>query len=524
MLTSMRVRRFKAQESLWFLTAGCLWWSGLSSGGMDWPQYRGPDHAGVSTDRILKPWSGPVTNPVWRVSLGNGLGSVAVSGGRLLTQVRRNLAGVDQEVCLALNATNGVELWATPVDVASYPGGSVGSDDGPRTTPSVDAGSVYILSSYLKLLRLNAADGAVVWSNDLRVTYGGDVIAWQNAASPLVDHGLIFVNANCGTRTLLALRTSDGGLVWRSQDEALTHSTPVLATIRGAPQLIFATQTGLVSLDPSTGDRLWQFAYPFSYSTCLAASPVVDRNVVFICGAQNYGMGSVALRVSLTNETWSTTQLWSSNNPASIWMTPVCQDGFLYGQFGSLSFDGVNAQLKCVELRTGEVKWSANGFGRGGTLLVDHHILTLTERGELVLTRPDTNAYTEIARLQAITNYSASANKCWNVPAVCDGRVYVRSTAQLACFDLALPDLRLDPPERLDARRFQLTVRTTNGAPVNEGRLAGLAVQATTNLSLAVTQWTRLTNALRLTNGAVQIENVDAPGDAQRYFIVSEPP
>jgi hypothetical protein len=165
-----------------------------------------------------------------------------------------------------------------------------------------------------------------------------------------------------------------------------------------------------------------------------------------------------------------------------------------------------------------------NGFGRGGTLLVDNHLLTLTERGDLVLFRPETNAYTEVARLQAITNYNGNFNKCWNVPAVCDGRVYLRSTVQAACFDLALPDLRLDPPQPLDSNRLQLTVRTTNGAPVDAVRLAGLAVQATTNLSLAVTQWTKLTNELRLTNGAVQIENVDASGDPRRYFIVSEPP
>jgi len=141
-----------------------------------------------------------------------------------------------------------------------------------------------------------------------------------------------------------------------------------------------------------------------------------------------------------------------------------------------------------------------------------------------VLIRPETNAYTEIARLQAITNYNGNANKCWNVPAVCDGRVYLRSTAQAACFDLALPDLRLDPPQALDANCLQLTVRTTNNAPLNAARVASLAVQTATNLSLALTQWTRLTNELRLTNGAAQTEHVEAGREGWRYFIVTEPP
>src|SRR5205823_6610808 len=119
------------------------------------------------------------------------LGSLAVSGGRAYTQTRRSIGGVSKEVCVALSITNGAELWAASVDDANYPEGGVGYDDGPRTTPAVDGGSVLVLSSYLKLYRLNATNGAVIWQQDLRTVYGGDVIGWQNAASPVLEGGLI---------------------------------------------------------------------------------------------------------------------------------------------------------------------------------------------------------------------------------------------------------------------------------------------------------------------------------------------
>jgi outer membrane protein assembly factor BamB len=96
-----------------------------------------------------------------------------------------------KEVCVALSVTNGLELWSTPIEDARYDAGS-GPDDGPRTTPSIDAGAVYVLSSHLKLLRLNAANGAVVWSTNLLTGYGGTLITWQNGASLLLDSGLIF--------------------------------------------------------------------------------------------------------------------------------------------------------------------------------------------------------------------------------------------------------------------------------------------------------------------------------------------
>jgi outer membrane protein assembly factor BamB len=69
-----------------------------------------------------------------------------------------------------------------------------------------------VLSSYLKLYRLHAATGTNIWQKDLRALYGGNVIGWQNAASPVIENGLIFVNLNSGTATLAALRTDDGSL------------------------------------------------------------------------------------------------------------------------------------------------------------------------------------------------------------------------------------------------------------------------------------------------------------------------
>ena len=39
-------------------------------------------------------------------------------------------------------------------------------------------------------------------------------------------------------------------------------------------------------------------------------------------------------------------------------------------------------------------------------------------------------AYKEICRFKAL------AGKCWSTPALCNGRLYVRSTKEGACFDL----------------------------------------------------------------------------------------
>jgi hypothetical protein len=200
----------------------------------------------------------------------------------------------------------------------------------------------------------------------------------------------------------------------------------------------------------------------------------------------------------------------------------VVHEGFLYGQFGVQGFESVNAQLKCVEMRTGVVKWSVNGFGRGATLLVDNHLVSLTERGALVLARPNTNAYTELARFTAIPNYFGDTNKCWNAPAVSDGKLFVRSTAFVAAFDLSVPALVTGSP-RFGAQGFEFTVRTASGAPIDSNRLAGLVLRAASDPARPLPQWTVLPNSFALIGGVVRVGPIATEGQPERFFIVSEP-
>jgi hypothetical protein len=234
-------------------------------------------------------------------------------------------------------------------------------------------------------------------------------------------------------------------------------------------------------------------------------------------------MGSVAYQVSLSNNVWTVSRLWWNNTTASHWMTPVCHNGHLYGQFGIFGFDSASAQLTCVDIRTGVVKWLTPGFGRAGTVLVNNYLVSLTELGQLVLVKPDTNSYRELGRFQAILNYHSDTNKCWNGPAVGDGKIFARSSAFVAAFDLSVPALKLEPPQFAGANTLALTLGTATGVPLASNRVAGMEVLAGTNSMETFSNWVKLTNGLTLTNGRVRIDNVDSGGRPRRYFIVKEP-
>jgi len=410
----------------------------------DWPQYRGPNHDGTSTETIRTNWSTEPPRQIWKVPLDPGLSSFSVSGGRAFTLVRRSASGQGQEFCIALNADTGAELWASaPLDIASYPHGGVGPDDGPRSTPSVDGDRVYVLTSYLRLYCLSSTNGAVVWSKDLVAEYGATVIAWQSAASPLIEGDLVLVIGNSEGKSLLAFHKSDGSEAWKGHNEVMTQATPIAATIAGVRQVIFFAQSGLVSVAPTNGSVLWR--YPFPYSVSTAASPVVGDDTVYCSAA--YGVGAGAVRITGSGNQLTANQVWRTNGwSMNHWPTPVHHNGYIYGIFGHASSF---ATLRCVELATGKDMWSRPSVvGMGGTLLVPGHLVVSTEDGVLLLIRSDPAEHVEIASYRALDGSRSSMPglvRSWNSPAISNGRIYFRSTTEAVCLDVATST---PPPNR----------------------------------------------------------------------------
>ena len=507
----------------------------------DWTQYRGPMGDGFSPDPAATKWA--TNSPgfvVWTNStLTNGFSSFAVSRGRAFTLCSRRIGGSLREVCATVDAATGTDLWATVIDNAPWDYNSTGNGgsgtapynkgDGPRGTPTVQDGRVFALSGQMRLVCLNATNGAVLWSNNLASAYGASTISWDNAASPRLDGDLIFVNLNSAVngQTLSAFRSADGQRAWSSQNEGMTHTTPVVATIEGVRQVIFATATGLVSLNCTNGAWLWKFSYPFgSISTSMGASPLVYSNIVY-CAA-SYGKGAAAARITVAGGAWTATQLYykTGSTYRNMWMTPVCYEGYVYTLSGD-SGTFLTTPLNCIDLSTGELKWSVKNFGMGGLILVNTNLLVLSEDGQLVLVRPNPTAYTELARCRAFQFTASAPGKCWNSPAFSDGRIYARGTRGAVCLDVSVPPpprLRVLSAEFLDSAHFQLVIGTTNGTAIDPARLPQLEVRATDTLGAPPGTWPRLTNELTLASGQVRMTNAINAGQPQLFYIVLERP
>jgi outer membrane protein assembly factor BamB len=395
----------------------------------EWRQYSGPDGNRISPESVgLTAWPAGGPKTVWKAKVTDGHSSFAVGGGRAATLITRD----GQETCLVLAAHTGKELWAKPVTKAKYDGGGASGaknnkgGDGPRSTPAIYNGKVYVYSSQLQLVCFDAATGDTAWRVNVQERHDGRLIRWQSAASPVIDGDLVFVPGGGEGQSMLAFNKDSGQKVWGVGEDKMTHATPVVADIHGQRQVIFFTQEGLVAFATTTGKELWRQNFPYKVSS--AASPVVYADIVY-CSA-GYGVGAGACRISNSGNSLSSKMIWRKNGKLpNHWSTPIAKDGYLYGMFSFKEYG--NGALKCVDIRTGEEKWAHKGYGPGNVILSGDLLIALSDAGDLTLVKAAPDSYEEVARAHVL------GGKCWTTPVLSDGRIYARSTKEATCVDVS---------------------------------------------------------------------------------------
>jgi outer membrane protein assembly factor BamB len=169
-----------------------------------------------------------------------------------------------------------------------------------------------------------------------------------------------------------------------------------------------------------------------------ASSPVVDGDRVFI--SESYSLGSALLRVKPGDYevVWQDEDASRDKSLELHWNTAVRHDGHLYASSGQ---HAAAAELRCVDLATGEVKWRHPGLGRSSLLYVEGCFVCLSEEGDLRLLRATPERYEERADLtprdaagEPLLTYPA-----WAAPVLAHGLLYVRGADRLVCLELIPP-------------------------------------------------------------------------------------
>jgi outer membrane protein assembly factor BamB len=425
--------------------------------GDDWPQWLGPDRDSVWRETGIVDRFPSNGAPIrWRRNIGAGYAGPAVANGRVYVADRQlarqasnpadpfdrnSIPGTERILCLS--EADGQVLWKHEYD-CSY---TMSYAAGPRATPLVSGGRIYMLGGEGNLLCLDAETGAVVWARDFKKDFEAKTPLWGFAAAPLLDGNKLICLVGGPGCVAVALEKESGKEIWR----ALTakepgYCPPTMINAAGKRQLIIWHPESVNALDPETGAVYW--TQPFTSQAGLSIStPRQMADSLFITTFYN---GSLMLHLDAQRPAaavaWRSKKASERDTDAlhSIIPTPFLEDGFIYGvcSYG---------QLRCLKADTGERLWetlqatTADGKETrwANAFLVKNgdRFFLANEKGDLIIAKLTPKGYEEISRTHLLdpTNHDPGREVVWSHPAFANRCVFARNDKEIVCANLAQP-------------------------------------------------------------------------------------
>ncbi|MDB2686617.1 PQQ-like beta-propeller repeat protein [Mariniblastus sp.] len=418
-----------------------------------WPTFLGADHNGKSNlKEIRKDWSDGKLKLLWQHETGQGYGIGSEANGKFYHFGRY---GEDTRLT-CLDCETGKSIWK--FNYESNYDDMYGYDSGPRSTPVIDGNLVYIYGVEGQLHCLDANSGDLVWKKDLNKQFGVIKNFFGVGSTPTVFNDLLIVmvggspeeSKKVAPGRLNKVKPNGSGIVafdkvtgevrYQAVDDLASYSSLQVADINGTPTLLAWMRTSLYGLEPSTGEEKFSFYWRSKkLESVNAATPVViDDDLVLL--TECYERGSVLLKIDPESDkpkvVWSDENKRRTASLRSHWNTPIVVGDYAYGCSGEKTS---SADLRCLNWKTGEVKWKYDKLSRASITWVDDHFVVMGELGELLLIKANPE------KIDIVTQYQPGEGDnrikfkypCWAAPVIAEGKLFVRGKNKLACFELA---------------------------------------------------------------------------------------
>ncbi|HMP00875.1 MAG TPA: PQQ-like beta-propeller repeat protein [Gemmatales bacterium] len=400
---------------------------------LDWPQFRGPQRLARSPETgLLKSWptDGPSVHWMAR-DLGTGYSTPTIAQGRIYGMSYR---GSDEGVW-CLDENNGNELWWTAIGKVPrrVSGQDLSYNDGPRSSPTVDGGFIYVLGTGGELACLSASDGKIKWRKNLEKDLDGKMMSmWGFSESVFIDGDKLICTPGGDKATMVALRKRDGSEVWRASVPGAGGAgygsvTPI--DVGGFRIYMNWVKTGLLGIDAKTGKLLWRYDKAAN-GTANIPTPIVHENYVFCSTAYRTGSALLKLTPSRTGVDaeqvyFITPQRYQNHHGGTVLL-----GDYLYGGHGQN--DG---KLTCIEFKTGEIKWQERGIGQGSCaiLYADGMLYCRYQDGTLALVEANPERMVMVSKFKLPYD---GGKPSWPHPVISKGKLYIREQDMLMCFNI----------------------------------------------------------------------------------------
>ena len=426
----------------------------LSSGGSDWPQFRGPNGNGVvpAADIPLE-WS-ETKNVAWKVAVpGQGWSQPVVVGGTIyLTTAlgegleaplgfaagyadpRTGKAGDVPEVTidwhvLALDLASGKELWSASVCKMNPKFPIHPSNTWATETPVADANGVYAFIGPTGTLAAFDTAGKALWKAELGVH--PMLQGYGTGSSPAILDGKVFVQSfNAEVGWLACFDAKNGKELWRATHDASTSwSTPLVWKNQERTELVVSSGKRITSHEPASGKELWRLTGVVGPTM---SSFAADAERLYFGQASAwsvppnpplYALSTGAKGdISPAKGTFEVEgQVWAQRLSSPALSSPVAADGLLYVALENL--------LTCRDAESGEQLYKERVPGlvtiAASPIIVGDKVLLLDEEGHaaIVPLGPDFE----------VVGHGALDDVFWTTPAVAGKTLLLRGAKSLYC-------------------------------------------------------------------------------------------
>lgn len=398
----------------------------------DWPRFNGPyDNASSTESHLLQEWKSGQLEVLWEFEKGEGYASPAVSLGILVLFHRKD----GMESVEGINSENGKVLWSYkyPVEYRDR----YGYSNGPRASPVIDGEFVYAhgVTSWLSCLHLKT--GKLIWQRDLKSEFTIPDYFFGKGSNPIIHKNYLILNVGgSDNRCVIAFNKLTGKTEWISEDSwGASYSSPVITKIQDRMVCLVLTggesrppTGGLLVIDASTGEKLNRFNWRSSnYESANAVPPIpCGDNKVFL--SECYEKGGVLLQYDRNFEPIT---IWQNPKANIHWMTPVIENGIMYGIAGRHQ---QGAETFALNLETGDFFWKEPitwtyelnqrlinlSLFRGSILKTTDGYICLSELGTLLKIDFSKSGWVLRSKQQLFF-----APGTWTLPALSKGLLYV---------------------------------------------------------------------------------------------------
>lgn len=383
----------------------------------DWPWWRGPNHNGIAEEQPAPPTSwGPGKNVVWSAEVpGRGHSSPTVTGKLVVVAT----ADATAQSVAAFDRATGKPLWKTDVHKGGLPDKIHRKNTHASGTVASDGERLFVTFYNERAIKATALDleGKIVWQ---RTASPFDPKQYRHGygASPILYKSVVIVAADYdGAACLIALDRKTGRPRWRApRPRNCSYASPVVAKISGRDQLLISGSDLVASYDPGTGRPLWSCK---ATTSATVGTIVWQGKLVFASGGYPKAGTYAILADGSRRIVWQ--------NPKKCYeQSMLAHDGYVYAiDDGGIAY--------CWKAETGKEMWSQRLEGpvSASPVLAGGNIYFASERGTVFVVKADPKGYTEVAR-------NSVGDSGFATPAICGGRIYLRSGDRLFC--IGAPD------------------------------------------------------------------------------------